>query len=79
MRKTTASDLCLIEIGLPSLKERVQEQQRRANNKVIQAREGMRDDPFMFVWSLVSAANTPWVKFVNRLRDFDLEVRCIAA
>ena len=71
VRRTTANDLCLVEIGLPSLIERVRESQRRAISKLLQAREGMLDDPFMHVWTLVSGANIPCVRYMNRLQEFD--------
>ena len=44
VRRTTTTDLCLIEIGLPSLAERVKKNQLVAITKLVDNRRGMEDD-----------------------------------
>jgi hypothetical protein len=52
VRKTTATDLCLIEAGLPSLQEHVRDAQRRCIEKLTLERANDVDDPFMHVWRI---------------------------
>ena len=67
VRKTTPSDLCIIETGLTTLSDRVTTLQQRFFRKMLTEREYMVDDPFMFVWLLVSHAKTPCARYIESL------------
>ena len=71
VRKTTASDLCLIEAGLPSLSEHVRTAQKRCIGKMIQEREEIVDDPFFHVWNLVRRESTPSARYILELLRSD--------
>ena len=72
VRKTTANDLCLLELNLPSLEARTRGYQKHAISKLIDSRQGMQDDPFAFVWNLVRDTRTPAVKYIlSVLREED--------
>ena len=71
VRKTTASDLCLVESGLPSLQEKAKAAQKKYILTLIRERNDMTDDPFAHVWRLTREANTPCARYINALVDFD--------
>ena len=71
VRKTTASDLCLVEAGLPSLPERTKTAQHKVIWNLIHEREHMVDDPFAHVWKMASEANTPCARYIHSLEIFD--------
>ena len=75
VRQTTANDLCLLEIGLPS---------RRAAKffgRMIEERRTMTDDPFNFAISLARENNLPSWNYLDNLlndessTDSDIEAR----
>lgn len=71
VRKTTPSDLCLVEAGIPTLIERVTTIQQSCFTKLLHERAGMIDDPFIHVWTLVSNARTPCARYVNYVINSD--------
>ncbi len=50
VRRYTPNDLCLVELGLPGIEAEVKDGQYKF---WLTDREGMGDDPFWLVWSLV--------------------------
>ena len=58
VRSNTANDLCLIELGWPSLSGRVKATQQKFMRKLLESRAGRNDDPFMEVWNICSQART---------------------
>ncbi len=69
VRKTTPNDLCLVEIGYPTLKGFVKDKQMNFFVKLLENRRGQDDDPFWRVWSLCREANTPCARYVNKLLE----------
>ena len=67
VRRTTANDLCLIELGLPSLSGYVKDAQFKFLKRILAARIGMDDDPFMFAYKLCDGANTPCARYIRKL------------
>ena len=75
VRKTTTNDLCLTEIGYPSLKGYVKEIQYNFFKRICDTRENMPDDPFMFVLNLCRNANTPCARYIRKLLDTNGDLR----
>ena len=74
VRRTTANDLCLMELGMPSIDGFVKNSQYRFLKDLIEARANETDfDPFMFVYNLCLRENTPCAKYISKLltRDGD--------
>lgn len=67
VRNTTPNDLCLVEVGYPSLSGYVRNRQVKLFTKLLRERDAMEDDPFMFTWRLVSEARTPCAQYVRAL------------
>ena len=67
VRRTTANDLCLTELGLPSAKAYVGNIQKRFFERTLESRRNTPEDPFMFVYQLCQQAKTPCAKYVNAL------------
>ena len=57
VRVSTADDLCLAELGLPSLDELVKHRQRVFFAQVYAERQGMEDDPLMFALEMTRHSN----------------------
>lgn len=70
VRKTTATDLCLAETGLPPLATWIQSAQKSAIDRLIRTRGQEEDDPFAKAWRLVNLEpKTPCAKYIIRLMD----------
>ena len=69
VRRTTANDLCLIELGLPSISGFVKDAQFKYFKKTLASRRGMIDDPFMFVFRLCDDANTPCARYLRNITE----------
>lgn len=67
VRQTTPNDLVLVELGLPSLATKVATVQKRLVNGLLNARRGLRDDPFMYVWDLCSTENTKGFRYLAQI------------
>ena len=73
VRKNTTTSLCLVELGLPSLKALVTQRQRKFFKKMWAEREGMVDDPFAHAMALIRNTNIPAARFLNNLIENDLD------
>lgn len=73
VRKTTAGDLCLIEAGQPSLKQKVRTIQKKFIHGLIEERMQYDDDPFSHVWRLARDARTPCARYILSLETFDAD------
>ena len=71
VRQTTANDLCLLEMGLPSLKALVRERQVKFFRRMIEERMNMADDPLSFAMSLARENNLPSWKYIDKLLEDD--------
>ena len=73
VRITTNNDICMVELGLPSLKALVKEKQRKYFHKVWTERNDMVDDPLMHVLRLVLNYNDKVSRYINdmTLSDFN--------
>lgn len=67
VRKTTANDLCLIELGVPSVKAYIQNIQFRYFKRIFASRIHVADDPFIVVFNLCKDANTPCSSYISAL------------
>ena len=59
VRVTTAKELCLMELGIPSVVARVRDTQKKFLDKLLKERQIYEDAPFMKVWRLCSTTRTP--------------------
>jgi hypothetical protein len=66
VRKTTATNLCIIEAGLPSLPSRLKSMQKKFLNKARQP-----DDPLMFALDLANRGRTPCSRYIDSLQNFN--------
>ena len=57
VRKTTPNDLCLVEIGISPLAAVVKQKQFNVSHKLINARTGDYQDPFMFTLHMAKTFN----------------------
>ena len=67
VRKSTTNSLCLIELGLPSLKALVTYRQRKFFKKMWAERVGMFDDPFAHAVNLIKNSDIPTSRLVKNL------------
>ena len=65
VRKTTATDLCLIESGLPSSLEQIQVAQRRYFTKMLTLIP--TESPVAHAWRIAREANTPAARYINSI------------
>ena len=70
VRKTTASDLCLLEAGLPTLPQRVKALQKQTLRKLRDQRQGMEDDPFAYALHKAEQARTPCARYIEAVQDY---------
>ena len=59
VRVTTANELCLMELGIPSVVTRVRDAQKKFLDKLLKERQTYEDDLFMKVSRLCSTTRTP--------------------
>ena len=69
VRVSSPNDLCLLELGIPSVVGRIifRQAQKRFFSKMIVDRKGMIDDPFVFVWEMCTNSKTRAAKYVTNL------------
>ena len=68
VRSTTATDLCLIEAGYPSLEARVKNIQRKVVQKLLMdPARSRQDDPFLAIWHLCKEEKTKGYKYYERV------------
>ena len=75
VRKTTSSDLCLIEVGYAPLKDYVQQKQKMFFQKMISERDSIPEDPLRFCIHLTMRDSTRLGRYLKRLiaTDSDIE------
>jgi hypothetical protein len=73
VRKTTATEICLIETGLPPIYCKVKAAQKRTFDRLVETRRGREDDPFWFVYQMCMDANTPCSRYIRSLDIFDFQ------
>ena len=75
VRKTTPSDLCLIEVGYAPLKDYVQQKQKMFFKKMISERDSIPEDPLRFCIHLTMRDSTRLGRYLERLivTDSDIE------
>ena len=71
VRSTTTNDLCINEIGYPTLASFVKQQQKNFFNRIIENRRDNEDDPLMYVMGIVQRRNTPAWKYIRQILDND--------
>ncbi len=69
VRKSTPKDICLTELGLPTVSGRIRATQKRFYTRLITDRSGMRDDPFFHVWTLCKETKTKGYRCIKALLD----------
>jgi len=71
VRRTTTNDLCLVELGLPSISGFVKDAQCKYFKRILTSRNDMVDDTFMFVYRLCNTANTPCARYLRTITESD--------
>ena len=71
VRRCTPNDLCLVELGLPDIEAEVKDSQYKFWLRMVREREGMADDPFWLVWSLVKTEKIPCARYVSTMLESD--------
>ena len=77
VRKTTNTNLCLIELGLPPLKALIKHRQKKFFKCMWTERRDMNDDPLSFVLNLVMDSRISTRKFIKDLlesENYDISV-----
>lgn len=65
VRKTTNNDVCMVELGLPSLRALIKEKQRKFFHKMWLERNTMDDDPLMHAVRLVLNYNDQVSRYIT--------------
>ena len=73
VRKSTTNSLCLIELGLASLKALGTCRLHKFFKKMQAEREGMFDDPFAHAVNLIRISNIPTSRLINNLIEIDVD------
>ena len=73
VRKTTATDLCLVEAGIPSLLHYVRSAQKNCIMKLIKERATLPDDPFNLALRIAQEARCPTARYISTLERFNPE------
>ena len=71
VRPTTANDLCLIELGLPTLESFIKSRQSNFLKNIMIERQGMEDDPLMFVLELTRTGNRRMTRYIDNVCSTD--------
>ncbi len=67
VRKTTNNDVCMVELGLPSLRAIIKAKQRKFFHKMWPERNTMDDDPLMHAVRLAMSYNDQVSRYINDL------------
>ena len=67
VRKTTANDLCLVEIGMSPLAAAVKQRQYNLLHKLINARTGDQQDPFMFALHMAKTFDPKLSRYIDNV------------
>ena len=65
MRKTTSNDVCMVELGLPSLRALIKQRQRNFFHKMWLERNTMDDDPLIHIVKFVLGYNDQVSRYIN--------------
>ena len=71
---------CLLEIGLPTLKQRIRSTQKKFISKLVQERATVPGDPFYHVWMLCKSAKTKSFLYLDKVckesdRDHMIDIK----
>lgn len=78
VRKTTATDLCLIESGIPSLTQYIRSAQKKAIYKLMAERDNLQDDPFIFALGVARESRCPAARYIESLETYDPQTQAAA-
>ena len=67
VRKTTANDLCLVEIGMSPLAAVVKQRQYNLLHKLIDTRTGDQQDPFMFALHMAKTFDPKLSRYIDNV------------
>ena len=67
VRKTTANDLCLLELGVPPLQALVKQRQHDFFTKMVNERSSVYHDPFFFAYELTRDLNPVTYRSINNV------------
>ena len=73
VRKTTATELCMVEIGVPTLSQRVGTLHKSAIEKLTTQRANLLDDPFTFALSVARETRCPAAHYIDVLHEYNPE------
>ena len=65
MRKTTGNDVCMVELGLPSLRPLIKQKQSHFFHKIWLERNSMDDDPLIHTVRLVQGYSDQVSRYIN--------------
>ena len=68
VRKTTPNNLCLIELGYPTVAGRIRTMQSKLVTKLIEERKNIDSDPLNYVWQLCYREGTRAAKYVREIQ-----------
>ena len=71
VRTSTTNDICLLELGLPTLEAFVKQRQHNFFSGVINSRSDMTDDPLMFLIRLTQTNNRRLYKIIDTILAHD--------
>ena len=63
-----ANDVCLIELGYPTVAGRIRTMQSKLVTKLIEERKNMDSDPFNYVWQLCCREGTKAAKYIREIQ-----------
>ena len=69
VRSTTCNDLCLLELGMPSLQDYVNQKQRDFFQKLKNERVGRQDDPFLLSFQFMEENNKVLASYIEKLLE----------
>ena len=73
VRKTTNNDMCMVELGLPSLRALIKAKRRKFLHKIWSARDTMNDDPLMHAMRIVMSHNDQVSRYITDLTFNDVD------
>ena len=69
VRSTTCNNLCLLELGMPSLQDYVNQKQRDFFQKLNNERVGRQDDPFLLSFQFMEENNNFLASYIEKLLE----------
>lgn len=75
VRVSTTNNVCLVELGVPSIQAKVKDVQSKFVQKMLRSRQDRHhDDPFMFVWTLCEQAQTSGYKYFRNVMETECHI-----